>query len=60
MVPLYIIYVLRRTLKSSIFAFYLDAKIWTFVYIIVFILSGGMTFLFWYEGLLGLNIFGLC
>ncbi len=38
----------------------LESKVWTFVYILMFVIASVATVLLWYEGLLGLNIFGLC
>jgi hypothetical protein len=36
------------------------AKMWKFVYAIVFIVTSISTFFLWQEGFLGLNIYGLC
>lgn len=37
-----------------------DVKIWTAVYIVVFLFASATTYLLWDQNLLGLNIFGLC
>lgn len=57
--PLYVIYILRFTLKS-ICHLMLDSKIWNVIYLLAVVLAIGLTLGFYFWDLLGLSIFGLC
>jgi len=59
-VPLYIVYILRSSLKRGKLSTIQDFKIWNFIYVGLFIIAAVATYVMWYEGVLGLNIFGFC